>query len=64
VHLLLAARWAALFAGRSYVTPDDVRRVLNPVICHRLVLAPEVELDGQSSYDVMDRIASTVDVPR
>ena len=64
VHLLLASRWAALFAGRSFVTPDDVRRVLNPVICHRLVLAPEVELDGQSSYDVMDRIASTVDVPR
>jgi len=64
VHLLTAARWAALLAGRSYVTPDDVRRVLNPVICHRLVLAPEVELDGQSSYDVMDRIASTVDVPR
>jgi hypothetical protein len=38
--------------------------MLNPVICHRLVLAPEVELDGQSSSEVMDRIASSVDVPR
>ena len=64
VHLISAARWAALFAGRDFVTPDDVRRMLNPVICHRLVLSPEVELDGQSSAEVMDRIASAVEVPR
>jgi len=64
VHLVSAARWSALLAGREFVTPDDVRRMLNPVICHRLVLAPEVELDGQSSSEVMDRIASSIDVPR
>jgi MoxR-like ATPase len=64
VHLISAARFAAMFAGRGFVTPDDVRRMLNPVVCHRLVLAPEVELDGQSSFDVMDRIASSVEVPR
>jgi MoxR-like ATPase len=64
VHLITAARWAALLAGRQFVTPDDVRRMLNPVLCHRLVLSPEVELDGQNSFDVMDRIASGVQVPR
>jgi MoxR-like ATPase len=64
VHLISAARWAALLSGRDFVTPDDVRRMLNPVICHRLVLSPEVELDGQSSAEVMDRIASSVEVPR
>jgi MoxR-like ATPase len=64
VHLMVAARWAALLSGRSFVTPDDVRRMLNPVACHRLVLAPEVELDGLGSSEVMDRIATTVEVPR
>jgi MoxR-like ATPase len=64
VHLISAVRWAALLHGRGYVTPDDVRRLLNPVVCHRLVLAPEVELDGQSSFEVMDRVAGTVEVPR
>ncbi|HEX4354985.1 MAG TPA: MoxR family ATPase [Polyangiales bacterium] len=64
VHLITAARWSALLAGRNFVTPDDVRALLQPVICHRLVLSPEVELDGQSAIDVMARIASTVDVPR
>jgi MoxR-like ATPase len=64
VHLVTAARWAALFAGRNFVTPDDVRRMLNPVLCHRLLLAPEVELDGLHPYEVMDRVAGAVAVPR
>jgi MoxR-like ATPase len=64
VHLVTAARWAALLAGRSFVTPDDVLRMRNPVLCHRLQLAPEVELDGQTSAEVMERVASTVPVPR
>jgi MoxR-like ATPase len=62
--LVTAARWAALLSGRVYVTPDDVLRMRNPVLCHRLQLAPEVELDGQTAADVMDRVASTVAVPR
>jgi MoxR-like ATPase len=64
VHLVTAARWAALLSGRMFVTPDDVLRMRNPVLCHRLQLAPEVELDGQTAADVMDRVASTVAVPR
>ena len=64
VHLLVAARWAALLAGRVFVTPDDVRRMLAPVTAHRLVLAPEVELDGQSALEVVERIATGVQVPR
>ena len=64
VHLLVASRWAALLDGRAFVTPDDVQRMLHPVVCHRLLLAPEVELDGLGAGEVMDRVASTVQVPR
>ena len=64
VHLVSAARWSALLSGRMFVTPDDVLRMRNPVLCHRLQLAPELELDGQTAADVMDRVASTVAVPR
>jgi MoxR-like ATPase len=64
VHLVGAARWAALLSGRMFVTPDDVLRMRNPVLCHRLQLAPEVELDGQTAAEVMERVASTVAVPR
>jgi MoxR-like ATPase len=64
VHLLVAARWAALLDGRPFVTPDDVQRMLHAVVCHRLVLAPEVELDGLRAAEVVDRVASAVQVPR
>jgi MoxR-like ATPase len=64
VHLIVAARWAALLDGRGFVTPDDVQRVLHAVVCHRLILAPEVELDGLSSDQVVDRVSSSVEVPR
>jgi MoxR-like ATPase len=64
VHLMVASRWAALFADRAFVTPDDVQRMLHPVVCHRLTLAPEVELDGLSAREVMDRISAGVEVPR
>ncbi|AKF05765.1 AAA family ATPase [Sandaracinus amylolyticus] len=64
VHLLVASRWYAALEGRRFVTPDDVRRALRPVIGHRLVLAPEVELDGLSASEVIERVAATVEVPR
>ncbi len=64
VHLMVASRWLAALDGRSFVTPDDVQRALHPVVCHRLVLAPEVELDGLGPEEVVDRVAATVEVPR
>ena len=64
VHLMVASRWYAALDGRMFVTPDDVQRSLHPVVCHRLVLAPEVELDGLGPEEVVDRISATVEVPR
>lgn len=64
VHLMVASRWFAALDGRTFVTPDDVQRAAHPVICHRLVLAPEVELDGLGASEVLDRVSSTVEVPR
>ncbi len=64
VHLMVASRWLAALDGRAFVTPDDVQRALHPVICHRLVLAPEVELDGLGPEEVVDRVSTSVEVPR
>jgi len=64
IHLMVSARCVAALEGRAFVTPDDVVRVLHSVVCHRLILAPEVELDGMGADQVMDRISSTVEVPR
>jgi MoxR-like ATPase len=64
VMLLRTAKaWAAL-DGRGYVTPDDIRAVAPSALRHRLLLAPEQEMEGRSVDDLIDRIFDQVDVPR
>ena len=55
-----AARAAALLAGREFVTPDDVKDVALPALRHRLVLAPDIEIEGRSA----DAILRHVPAPR
>ena len=62
--LLHAGKAMAAFAGRDYVTPDDVKLVAAPVLRHRIVLKPEAELDGVRPDDVVQRILGTLPVPR
>jgi MoxR-like ATPase len=64
VHLLAAARAAALLAGRDYVTPDDVVRMARPVLAHRLILSPEAELDRFTAADAVQAALAAVPVPR
>lgn len=61
--LARAARVEAALRGGGYVVPDDVKRVAPWVVRHRLVLAPEAALEGQSADVVFDRIMEHVAVP-
>ena len=62
--LLHGSKALAAFGGREYVTPDDVKRVAPAVLRHRIVLKPEAELDGLRPDDVVQRILTSVPVPR
>jgi MoxR-like ATPase len=62
--LLHASKAIAAFAGRDYVTPDDVKSVAAPVLRHRVMLKPEAELDGLHPDDIIHRILESVPVPR
>lgn len=53
----------AALLGRNYVLPDDVKRVLAPVMGHRLILRPESRLRKVTSQDVLDDILQEVPVP-
>src|SRR5205823_11832719 len=64
VMLLLASKAAALFDGRDYVTPDDVKGLLAPAFRHRLILRPEAEVAGQTPDSVLDAVAGRVVPPR
>jgi MoxR-like ATPase len=46
IALLRVAKARALVEGRDYVSPDDVKAVVAPVLGHRLILAPEARSSG------------------
>ena len=62
--LCLAARAAAALAGRTYVIPDDVKGLVEPVLGHRILLAAGAELEGASSTDILREILDQVAAPR
>jgi MoxR-like ATPase len=64
IHLLLAAKASATFAGRDFVTPDDVQSMALPTLRHRVILQPEAEANGLSTDDVMRSILQRIPVPR
>ncbi|TYT61914.1 AAA family ATPase [Natrialba swarupiae] len=58
-----AARAAAIIDGRSFVTPDDVKRLAQPTMAHRVVLTTEATVEGVDGTDVVRYALETVDVP-
>lgn len=63
LFLQRAARTRAAIEGRHYVTPDDVKSMLRPVLTHRLILRPEAQMRGAVLEDIVDGIAQGVPVP-
>jgi MoxR-like ATPase len=62
--LVRAARAQAVLAGRDFVTPDDIREIAKPALRHRIALAPELQIEGQSPDDVLHALLSKVEAPR
>lgn len=62
--VLHAAKAWAWLSGRSFVTPDEVKAVAKPCLRHRVMVRPELELEGTSADTVLDGILATVPTPR
>ena len=54
--------WAAL-DGRDFVLPDDVRRLVRPVLEHRIVLDLDRELRGATREQVLSDVLDQTAVP-
>lgn len=57
VGLVQASAASALADGRSRATTDDVRRMLRPVLGHRVVLRPGIDL---AVDDLIDRVGGSI----
>ena len=53
----------ALLAGRSYISPHDVKTIAHEVLRHRILVTYEAEAEGKNSDDVIDVILNNVEVP-
>ena len=63
IALVRCAKVQALFAGRSFVLPEDVKAVAHSVLRHRLVLSYEAAADGVDSDTLISRILALMPVP-
>lgn len=57
------ARADAWLRGQAFVSPDNVRAVVHPVLRHRLQLSYDAVADGVSADQVLDRILAKVAIP-
>lgn len=63
LSLIKAAKAKAYIEERDYVTPDDIKELLEPVLCHRLVLSVEARMKKYPTYEFLKQCVREVNVP-
>ena len=58
------ARARAVFHGRDFVIPDDVKEVAGPALMHRMIMKAESWVKGVDPRLVVDEILKAVPVPK
>jgi MoxR-like ATPase len=61
--LLLLSRVRAVFAGRDYVVPEDVKEVAAPALAHRITLRPEMWLRRVDPSFVVSEVLEQTPAP-
>ena len=64
IALLLCSKVFAAIRGREFVTPDDVKSLVLPVMRHRIILKAESEIEGLTADDVLRSMLDRIEVPR
>jgi MoxR-like ATPase len=63
IALFRCGQAMAALRGRDFVLPDDIKKIVAPVLAHRLVLKPESRLRRLTSDQVVDSIVAEIAVP-
>ncbi|MDG1715269.1 MoxR family ATPase [Lacinutrix sp.] len=64
ISILNTSKAFAAINGRDFVTPEDIKKALKPILNHRIILTPEREMEGMTTENVIDMIVQSVEVPR
>ena len=61
--LVRCAQAQAALLGRDYVLPDDIKKLVVPVMAHRLIVRSESVMRGRKAEDVLADLLKTLDIP-
>ncbi|VAW80053.1 ATPase associated with various cellular activities, AAA_3 [hydrothermal vent metagenome] len=64
IALIRAAKAVALINARDFVTPDDVKDIAIPALRHRIILTPEMEIEGQTADIIVEALIASIETPR
>ena len=63
INLIRLAKANALLAGRTYISPHDVKSIAHDVLRHRVLVTYEAEAQGKTADDLVEAILENVEVP-
>jgi MoxR-like ATPase len=63
INLVKLAKVNALLAGRTYISPHDVKSIAHDVLRHRVLITYEAEAQGKTADDLVEAILDNVEVP-
>jgi MoxR-like ATPase len=63
ISLFMASRAEAMLNGRSYVIPQDVKRVAHDILRHRILLNYEAEAEGLNADKIITEIINDIPIP-
>ncbi len=64
IAIMDASKAVAAMNGRDFITPDDIKKVVSPILCHRIILTPEREMEGFTAEKVVAQLIQTIEIPR
>ncbi|MBA2745426.1 MAG: MoxR family ATPase [Flavisolibacter sp.] len=62
--IMNASKAMAAIKGRDFVTPEDIIDVVPSILRHRIILAPDKEMEGVTEDAVIRQIIQSMDIPR
>jgi len=64
IAILEASKAVAAINGRDFITPDDIKKVVGPILCHRIILTPEREMEGYTAEKMIKDLIQAIEIPR
>jgi MoxR-like ATPase len=63
LFLLRASRAFAASQSRDYVVPEDIKRLVGPVLAHRILIAPDAQMRGVTTESLLGELLEKVSIP-